>query len=88
MIPITLAIAGRCAPAFLPRAIADLEPRLAAIADELFDEFVPRGEGDFVDLYAFPYPAIVICELLGVPTEDRDDVPALEPARSQRPDGR
>ena len=59
--------------AFLPRATADLEPRLAAIADELFDEFVPRGEGDFVDLYAFPYPAIVICELLGVPTEHRDE---------------
>jgi cytochrome P450 len=59
--------------AFLPRATANLEPRLAAIADELFDEFVPRGEGDFVELFAFPYPAIVICELLGVPTAHRDE---------------
>ena len=31
--------------AFLPTAIARLEPRVAAIADELFDEIVPRGRG-------------------------------------------
>jgi cytochrome P450 len=59
--------------AFLPTAIARLEPRVAAIADELFDEIVPRGEGDFVELYAYPFPAIVIGELLGVRPEDRDD---------------
>jgi cytochrome P450 len=58
--------------AFLPRATAHLEPRIAAIADELFDEFVPLGEGDFVDLFAFPFPAVVIAELLGVRAEQRD----------------
>jgi cytochrome P450 len=58
--------------AFLPTAIARLEPRVAAIADELFDEIVPLGGGDFIDLYAFPFPAIVIGELLGVRPEDRD----------------
>jgi cytochrome P450 len=59
--------------AFLPTAIARLEPRVATIADELFDDIVPRGEGDFVELYASPFPAIVIGELLGVRPEDRDD---------------
>jgi cytochrome P450 len=59
--------------AFLPTAIARLEPRVAAIADELFDDIVPRGEGDFVEAYAYPFPAIVIGELLGVRPEDRDD---------------
>ncbi len=59
--------------AFLPTAIARLEPRVAAIADELLDEIVPLGEGDFVELYAVPFPAIVIGELLGVRPEDRDD---------------
>ena len=59
--------------AFLPTAIARLEPRVAAIADELFDAIVPQGEGDFVELYAFPFPAIVIGELLGVRAEDRED---------------
>jgi cytochrome P450 len=59
--------------AFLPTAIARLEPRVAAIADELFDDIVPKGEGDFIELYAYPFPAIVIGELLGVRPEDRDD---------------
>jgi cytochrome P450 len=59
--------------AFLPTAIARLEPRVASIADVLFDEIVPKGEGDFIDLFAFPFPAIVIGELLGVRDEDRAD---------------
>jgi cytochrome P450 len=59
--------------AFLPVAIARLEPRIAAIAGALFDEFVPLGEGDFVELFASPFPALVIGELLGVRAEDRDD---------------
>jgi cytochrome P450 len=58
--------------AFLPSAMTRLEPRVAAVADELFDEMVPRGEGDFIELYAFPFPAIAISELLGVSAEDRD----------------
>ncbi len=60
-------------PAFLPTVIARLEPRIAAIADECFDAFVPLGEGDFVTLFAFPFPAQVIAELLGIPVELRDE---------------
>ena len=58
--------------AFLPSVIARMEPRVAALADEMFDELVPRGEADFVEDYAFPFPALVIGELLGVRVEDRD----------------
>ena len=46
------------------------------------------GEGDFVELFALPFPAIVIGELLGVRPEDRDDFQRLEPRRRQRPDRR
>ncbi len=60
------------APAFTPAAMAALEPRVAALADELFDAIVPLEQGDFVPLFAGPLPAIVIAELLGVPPEDRD----------------
>jgi cytochrome P450 len=42
------------------------------MADELFAEMLPRGEGDFVDLFAFPFPAMVIGELLGVRRNDRE----------------
>jgi cytochrome P450 len=59
--------------AFVPTAIDRLEPAASEIADELFADMLSRGEGDFVDLFAFPFPAMVIGELLGVHREDRDD---------------
>lgn len=59
-------------PAFLPTAIARMEPRVKEISDRLFEELAPLGEADFVDAYAFPYPALVIGELLGVRGADRD----------------
>ncbi|WP_329223484.1 cytochrome P450 [Streptomyces sp. NBC_01485] len=42
------------------------------IADELLDAMLPAGRGDLVDAFALPLPAVVICELLGVPAADRD----------------
>lgn len=59
--------------AFVPTAIARLQPAAEELADELFDELLPLGEGDFVEQFAFPFPAMVIGELLGVHREDRDD---------------
>jgi cytochrome P450 len=38
----------------------------------LLDTFLPHGRGDFIDTFAFPLPALVIGELLGVPPEDQD----------------
>ncbi len=60
-------------PAFLPVAISALAPQVEAMADSFFDSFVADGEGDFVELFAFPFPAMVIGEILGVRYEDRDD---------------
>lgn len=59
--------------AFLPGAIARLEPRIAQLADDFFDEIVPTGETEFIESYALPFPAIVIAELLGVRAEDHDE---------------
>jgi pimeloyl-[acyl-carrier protein] synthase len=58
--------------AFTPRAIEALRPHIAALIDELLDDIEGRGETDLVADVAFPLPALVICELLGVPVEDRD----------------
>jgi cytochrome P450 len=52
--------------------IQALRPRVQQIADELLDAVQQRGQMDLIDDYAFPLPIIVICELLGVPTADRD----------------
>jgi cytochrome P450 len=60
--------------AFRPAAIDALAPRVERIGDDLWSAaFSADGEGDFVRLFAFPFPAIVIAELLGVPLDRRDD---------------
>lgn len=62
------------APRFTKQALADLEPRVRAIVDELLDGLAAAGPADVVDLmqaFAFPMPFTVICELLGIPDEHR-----------------
>ncbi len=58
---------------FVPTAIDRLAPAVSAIADDLLDAFVPLGEGDFVDAFAIPFPALAIAELLGVHGDDRTE---------------
>ena len=58
--------------AFRRRAVLDMEPRIRAIANELAgDLFVQGSPADLVTRYARVLPLSVICELLGLPLEDR-----------------
>jgi cytochrome P450 len=60
--------------AFAPTRIAALEPSVARIANELLDQLETAGPDATVDLvegFAYPLPFRVICELLGVPDDDR-----------------
>ncbi len=57
--------------AFTRRVVEDLRARVAGLVDELLDDIVARGRGDLMAEFAYPLPVIVICELLGVPPEDR-----------------
>jgi len=58
---------------FRPAAIQSLAPRVEQIGRKLWDDaFSVDGAGDFVRLFAFPFPAIVIAEMLGIRSEDRD----------------
>ena len=58
--------------AFTNRHIQSLAPRIQEITNQLIDSFKAEGEIDLIEAYAFPLPIIVICELLGIPIEDRD----------------
>ncbi|MDX2380574.1 MAG: cytochrome P450 [Acidimicrobiia bacterium] len=59
---------------FRPAAIARLEDEVEEIGDGLWQRaFAEDGDGDFVRLFAFPFPAVVIAALLGVPVDRRDD---------------
>ena len=56
--------------AFTPRAVARLSDRITQITQELLDQVRLQGKMDIVSDFAFPLPAKVIAELLGVPSED------------------
>ncbi|MCX5265786.1 cytochrome P450 [Streptomyces sp. NBC_00199] len=60
--------------AFTRGAVARLRPFIAQATDTLLDRW-PVGEPfDLVDALAAPLPVLVICELLGVPEDERADV--------------
>src|SRR6266702_3630315 len=56
--------------AFTTRAVARLSDRITQIMQELLDQVRLQGKMDVVSDIAFPLPAKVIAELLGVPPED------------------
>lgn len=58
--------------AFTPKAVARLEDRIRQVTQELLDQAKEQGKMDVVSDMAFPLPAKVIAEMLGVPSEDWD----------------
>ena len=57
--------------AFTPRVVAGLEAYVRDVVGRLVDDVAARGECDFAQDVAARVPYTVICELLGVPEEDR-----------------
>ncbi|MBI4637070.1 MAG: cytochrome P450 [Candidatus Rokubacteria bacterium] len=59
------------APAFTPKALAALEPRVVRLVDTLLDRAAARGGMDVVDEYAAALPVQLIGDMLGVPNDER-----------------
>jgi nocardicin N-oxygenase len=61
------------AEAFSNRSIAAARPRIRAMAEQMLDDLEagPRP-GDIVRDFTEPFPLRVMCELVGIPFEDRD----------------
>ncbi|MFF0545050.1 cytochrome P450 [Nocardia thailandica] len=57
--------------AFTSKQVAVLRPRIQQITDELLDA-LSGEEADLLAEFANPLPVAVICELLGIPFDDRD----------------
>jgi len=61
------------AKAFTSRRVSDLRPRVQALVDDLLDQMIAAGPpADLTAALAWPLPITVICEMLGVPVDDRD----------------
>ncbi|TCN25150.1 cytochrome P450 [Mesobacillus foraminis] len=63
---------GLVQKAFTPQMISGMRGRIQEITDELLDEAAKGTRMNLIDDFAFPLPIIVISEILGIPTEDRD----------------
>jgi pimeloyl-[acyl-carrier protein] synthase len=63
--------------AFTPRAVSRLRALIQSLVDALINELINgldlRRETDFLRYFAYPLPVQVICELLGVPVQDREE---------------
>ncbi|MEU3416166.1 cytochrome P450 [Streptomyces sp. NPDC006658] len=69
--------------AFTPRRVQALRPRIEEVVRELLDACPAREPVDLLPVFAFPLPIIVICDLLGVPAEDRSRMQRLSTTVAQ-----
>jgi len=69
--PVHTRVRKLLAPAFTPRALKALEPRVAALVDRLLDNAAQRGRFDIIDDFAAAIPLQLIGDLLGVPQDER-----------------
>ncbi len=61
--------------AFTARRVEQLRGRVQEIVDDLLDAALARGsQADLVADFAGPLPVTVVCELFGIPVEDRESV--------------
>ena len=63
---------GLVSKAFTPKMVERLRPEVQAIVDGLLDGVEGAGTMDLIEQFAYPLPVTVICQMLGVPVEDRE----------------
>jgi cytochrome P450 len=59
------------APAFTPRALKALQPRIEGLVDRLLDQVAERRCFDLIDDFAAAIPVQLIGDMLGVPGDER-----------------
>jgi len=69
--------------AFTPRAVEALRQKVEAIVADLLSRQRDKASFDLISQFAYPLPVLVICELLGVPAEDRNRFGAWSAAIGQ-----
>lgn len=69
--------------AFASGAIDAFEPRIRAIAGELFDGIADPSSFDILRAVAHPFPALVIAEMLGIDGDGRDQIRKWSDSRAR-----
>jgi hypothetical protein len=60
--------------AFLPRLVENLRPRIQEVTRQLLLPLKKKGALDIIADLAYPLPAIIVSELLGIPSSDRNQL--------------
>ena len=55
-----------------PKRLRENEAFMWGLADRQIDEFVARGECEFISAYSQPFAMLVVADVLGVPEEDHE----------------
>ena len=63
---------GLVAKAFTARRVEEMRPQIEKIVDGLLDALASRGKMDVIEDFSHKLPVIVICDMLGIPEEDRE----------------
>lgn len=54
-------------PLVSPQGVLKLEERIRALANELIDDFIDKGECEFDEVFGRPLPVLVFLDLMGLP---------------------
>jgi cytochrome P450 len=63
---------GLVVKAFTAKRVEEMRPRIQAIVDQTLDRIEPAGRMDLIAEFAYRLPVTVICDMLGIPEEDRE----------------
>jgi cytochrome P450 len=55
-----------------PKRLKENEDAMWRLADEVLDDYLAPGEGEFIKGFAGPFTLLVIADLLGIPDDDRE----------------
>jgi cytochrome P450 len=63
---------GLVSKAFTLRRMEAFRPRIEQLVEQMLDSLDGRDDVDLVSEYAQPLPIVIICDVLGIPFEDRE----------------
>src|SRR2546430_4685562 len=63
---------GLVVKAFTARRVEDMRPRIQQAVDESLDAIVGQGHMDLIEDFAFRLPVTIICDMLGIPEDHRE----------------
>lgn len=66
-------VRGLVTQALTARRVSEMRPRVQAIADRLLDAVAADGQMEVIHQFAYKFPTLVMCDMLGLSSEEASD---------------